>query len=63
MNSKYNGFLTVLLVLIIIAIIGIIAFLGFKYYQTSVNKNNSEKFVETFGDQTQNNSNNNNDRK
>lgn len=60
MNSKYNGFLTVLLVLIIIAIIGIIAFLGFKYYQTSVNKNNSEKFVETFGDQTQNNSNNNN---
>lgn len=60
MNNKYNIFLTVLLVVIIVAIICIIGFLGFKYYQTSVNKNNSEKFVETFGDQTQNNSNNNN---
>lgn len=59
MNSKYNGFLTVLLVLIIIAIIGIIGFLGFKYYETSVNKNNSEKFVDTFVDQSQNNKDNN----
>lgn len=60
MNNKYSNFLTVLLVLIIIAIIAIIGFLGFKYYQTSVNKNNSEEFVDTFGDQTQNNSNNKN---
>lgn len=59
MNSKYNGFLTILLILIIIAIIGIIGFLGFKYYETSVNKNNSEKFVDTFVDQSQNNKDNN----
>lgn len=58
MNNKYSNFLTILLVLIIIAIIAIIGFLGFKYYQTSINKNNSEEFVDTFGDQTQNNSNN-----
>lgn len=57
MNNKYSGFLTVILVLIIIAIIGIIGFLGFKYYQTYVVKNNSEDFVDAFGDQTQNNSN------
>lgn len=56
MNSKYSGFLTIILVLIIIAIIGIIGFLGFKYYQTYVVKNNSEEFVDAFG-QTQNNSN------
>lgn len=56
MNSKYGNFLTILLVLIIIVIIGIIGFLGFKYYQTSVNKNNSEKFVDTtFGEQIQSN--------
>lgn len=59
MNSKYSNFLTILLVLIIIAIIAIIGFLGFKYYQTSVNKNNSEEFVDTFVDETQNNTNNN----
>lgn len=59
MNSKYSNFLTILLVLIIIAIIGIIGFLGFKYYETSVNKNNSEEFVDTFIDETQNNINNN----
>lgn len=58
MNNKYSNFLTILLVLIIIAIIAIIGFLGFKYYQTSINKNKSEEFVDTFGDQTQNNSNN-----
>ena len=55
MSSKYNNFLTVLLILIIIAIVAIIAFLGVKYYQTYVVKNNSEEFVDTFGDQTQNN--------
>lgn len=60
MNSKYSGFLTILLVLIIIAIVGIIGFLGFKYYQTYIVKNNSEEFVDTFGEQTQNNSNKNN---
>ena len=56
MNSKYSGFLTIILVLIIIAIIGIIGFLGFKYYQTYVVKNNSEEFVDAFG-QNQNNPN------
>jgi len=60
MNSKYSGFLTILLVVIIIAIVAIIGFLGFKYYETYVVKNNSEEFVDTFGDQTQNNSNNKN---
>ena len=55
MNNKYSNFLTILLILIIIAIVGIIAFLGFKFYQTSVNKDNSEKFVDTYVDQTQNN--------
>ena len=59
MNSKYSNFLTILLVVIIIAIIAIIGFLGFKFYETSVNKENSEKFVDTFGDQSQNNNNNN----
>lgn len=59
MNNKYSNFLTILLVLIIIAIIAIIGFLGFKYYQTSVNKKNSEDFVGSFLDQTQNNKDNN----
>lgn len=61
MNNKYNNFLTILLVLIIIAIIAIIGFLGFKYYETSVNKNEAEKFVGSFGDQIQNNKDNNTD--
>ena len=60
MNSKYSGFLTVLLVLIIIAIIGIIGFLGFKYYKSYVTKNEAEDFVETFGDESKNNNNTNN---
>lgn len=55
MNSKYSNFLTVILILIIIAIVAIIGFLGFKFYETSKNKSNSEEFVDTFGDQTQNN--------
>lgn len=56
MNSKYSGFLTIILVIIIIAIIGIIGFLGFKFYQTYVVKENSEKFVDTWGEQTSNSS-------
>lgn len=59
MNNKYSNFLTIILILIIIAIVAIIGFLGFKFYETSVNKGNSEEFVDTFGDQTQNNNNNN----
>lgn len=58
MNNKYSNFLTILLVLIIIAIVAIIGFLGFKYYETSVNKNEAEKFVDSFGDQIQNNKDN-----
>ena len=54
MNNKYSNFLTILLVVIIIAIVAIIGFLGFKFYQTTTNKNNSEDFVNTFIDQTQN---------
>ena len=57
MNNKYSSFLTIILILVIIAIVGIIGFLGFKYYQTYVVKNSSEDFVDTFGDQTQNNPN------
>ncbi len=60
MKNKYSNFLTILLVLIIIAIVGIIGFLGFKYYQTSVLKNNSEEFVNTFVGDTENNQNTNN---
>ena len=60
MNSKYSNFLTILLVLIIIAIICIIAFLAFKFYETTQIRGNSEEFVESFADQTQNNSNKNN---
>ena len=56
MNNKYSGFLTIILVLIIIAIVGIIGFLGFRYYQTYVVKNNSEDFVDTFGDESENSS-------
>lgn len=48
MGSKYSNFLTILLVLIIIAIIGIIGFLGFQFYQDTVQKNNSEDFVDSF---------------
>ena len=55
MNSKYSGFLTVLLVLIIIAIVGIIAFLGFKFYTTNVAIDKSSDFVDAFGDQIGNN--------
>jgi len=51
MNSRYSNFLTIFLVLIIIAIIGIIGFLGYKYYQTYVIKNNSEDFVDAFGNE------------
>ena len=58
MNSKYSNFLTILLVIIIIVIIGIIGFLGYKYYQTYIIKNNSEDFVDTFGDGTANGENN-----
>lgn len=61
MNNKYSNFLTILLVLIIIAIVAIIGFLGFKYYETSVNKNEAEKFVGSFGDQIQNNKDNDKD--
>lgn len=59
MNSKYSNFLTILLVIIIIAIVGIIGFLGYRYYETYVMKNNSEKFVDTFLDETSKNNNNN----
>jgi LPXTG-site transpeptidase (sortase) family protein len=62
MNNKYSNFLTILLILIIIAIVGIIAFLGFKFYQSTVEQENSEKFVESFGDQTQNNTNKDKDK-
>lgn len=54
MNKKYSNFLTILLIIIIIAIIGIIGFLGYKYYKTYVIKNNSENFVDTFGEGTAN---------
>ena len=57
MNSKYSNFLTILLVIIIIVIIGIIGFLGYKYYKTYIIKNNSEDFVDTFGDSTSNSEN------
>lgn len=59
MNGKYSNFLTVLLVLIIIAIVGIIGFLGYKYYETYIIKNNSEDFVDAFGNQSETNINNN----
>ena len=55
MNSKYSNFLTIILILIIIAIVGIIAFLGFKYYETTSNKNKSEEFVDAFIGDAQNN--------
>lgn len=61
MNSKYSNFLTILLVIIIIAIVGIIAFLGFRYYETYLTKNNSEDFVDTFGDSTANGENSTSD--
>ena len=57
MNSKYSNFLTILLVIIIIVIIGIIGFLGYKYDKTYIIKNNSEDFVDTFGDSTSNSEN------
>ena len=60
MNSKYNNFLTVILILIIVAIVGIIGFLGFRYYKASSDKNKSDKFVDNFLDQSQNNDKDNN---
>ena len=50
MSKKYSNFLTILLVVIIIAIVVIIGILGYKYYETYITKNNSEDFVDTFGD-------------
>jgi len=58
--NKYSNFLTVILVLIIIAIVGIIGFLGFKFYQSTVDKNNSEEFVDVFGNQSNKNPNKDN---
>lgn len=58
MNSKYSNFLTILLILIIVAIVGIIGFLGFKYYKTQVEKNEAEKFVDSFNNQNTNIDNN-----
>lgn len=57
MNSKYSNFLTILLVIVIIAIIAIIGFLGYKYYETYVVKNSSEDFVDSFVNDSQNNTN------
>ena len=48
MNSKYSNVLTILLVVVIIAIIGIIGFLGYRFYKSSTLKNNSEDFVDSF---------------
>ena len=48
MNSKYSNVLTILLVIVVIAIIGIIGFLGYRYYKSSTLKNNSEDFVDSF---------------
>lgn len=59
MNNKYSNFLTILLILIIIAIIAIIGFLGFKYYETYITKSEAEDFVETWGEDAQNNQNSN----
>lgn len=55
MKGKYNNFLTIILILIIIAIIAIIGFLGFKYYETYITKTEAEKFVETWGEDSENN--------
>lgn len=50
MGKKYSNFLTILLIIIVIAIVAIIGVLGYKYYQTYINKNSAEDFVNTFGD-------------
>ena len=50
MSKKYSNFLTILLIIIVIAIVAIIGVLGYKYYQTYINKNSAEDFVDTFGD-------------
>ena len=57
MSKKYSNFLTVLLVIIVIAIVAIIGFLGYKYYETYITKNNSEDFVDSFGDGLENSNN------
>ena len=50
MSKKYSNFLTILLIVIVVAIVAIIGVLGYKYYETYINKNSAEDFVDTFGD-------------
>ena len=50
MSKQYSNFLTILLIVIVVAIVAIIGVLGYKYYETYINKNSAEDFVDTFGD-------------
>ena len=57
MSKKYSDFLTIILVLVIIAIMVIIGYLGYKYYETYTTKTNSEEFVGSFVEDSENNPN------
>lgn len=47
-ESKYSGFLTVLLVIIIVGIVGLLGYLGYSYYKkTRINEDASD-FVDSF---------------
>lgn len=57
-ENKYSNFLTVLLVIVIIAIIGCLAFGGYKVYQQFNSTKDANDYVNSFIDNTANNTNN-----
>lgn len=57
-ENKYSNFLTVLLVIVIIAIIGCLAFGGYKVYQQFNSTQDANDYVNSFIENTTNNTNN-----
>ena len=58
-ESKYSGFLTVLLIIIIIAIVGCLAFGGYKVYEQFNSTKDANEFVNSYIGNTNNNTNTN----
>ena len=59
-ESKYSGFLTILLVIVIIAIVGCLAFGGYKVYQQFNSTQDANDYVNSFIENTANETTNNN---
>lgn len=54
-ETKYSKFLTALLIIIIVAVIGLLGFLGYNYYKNYSVNNDSDKFVSTFVQESEEN--------